>query len=88
MVEARRIINIDVKVEYSWRQAHALYLMRSVDCNILWAARTQQNHHWGTLLTTNDTNDPSIETAKTRQRDFPPRQLSVSYHETAQGIVR
>jgi len=26
MMQTRRIINIDDKAEYSWRQAHALYL--------------------------------------------------------------
>ena len=26
MMQTRRIINIDDKTEYSWRQAHALYL--------------------------------------------------------------
>ncbi|GBM07867.1 hypothetical protein AVEN_96486-1 [Araneus ventricosus] len=76
MVQIRLSINIDGKAEYSWRQAHALYLVGSAGCSVLWAAPTQRNHLWGKHPTTIDAIKPSIaaETArlddKTRQSDF------------------
>ncbi|GBM33200.1 hypothetical protein AVEN_251616-1 [Araneus ventricosus] len=90
----RRTINIDGKAEYSRRQAHALYLVGSDGFNALRAAPTQRNHHCGTLQTTTDAIERSIEanTArlgdKTQQRDFPARQRSALSRETTQGKVR
>ena len=37
----RRTLNIDGKAEYSWRQAHALYLVKSAGCSVLRAASTK-----------------------------------------------
>ena len=56
MVQARRTINIDSKAEYSWRQAHALYLVRLIECNVL-------------LPTTIDAIEPSIKAKIARLRE-------------------
>jgi len=42
----RRTINIDGKAEYSWRQAHALYLVKSAGCSVLRAASTKPGERY------------------------------------------
>ncbi|GBL77755.1 hypothetical protein AVEN_152968-1 [Araneus ventricosus] len=93
MVQARQIINNDVKARYSWRQAHSLYFGGTAGYSVLWAAPIQRNHHWGMLQRTTDAIELSIEAKtarlvyKTRLMVFPARQRSSSCHDTAPGNV-
>ena len=93
MGNARKYLHVDGRTEYSRFQGYALHLVGPARCGVLWAVKTEWNHHRGSVSNAIDAFQPNIEgeTAtvprETRQCYTPAWQCSPTGRKTGQNIV-
>ena len=93
MENAGTCLHVDYQIEYLPCQGQALHLVRPARYGVLWAVKTEWNHHRGFVSNAIDAFQPSIEgeTAtvlrETRQSYLPAWQCSVICRKIGQDIL-
>ena len=93
MGNARTCFHVDGQTEYLRCQGYALHLVRPARCGVLWAVKTEWNHHRGSVSSAIDAFELSIEDKtttvprETRQSYPPAWQCSATCHKTGQAYL-